>query len=269
MSAYIFDTELSRRKEGEIIEAAWLHIAHDIDLFSAPRDEIVFGLPVDGLFCQRYKPERGMHFGSLAIHHILPSELEGCPPSSTFALEPDTSYLIGHSIDTDWTAAGSPANVKRICTHAMSTHVWPDADGYSQVALLYMLLGATESTRKLVRLAHGAEADVINNRILLLHILLARPEITTWSALWLFSEECRIPLRCPLKRWEGKTLDEMDNGAINWCLDQHWLDPYFRIGLERVMEKRYPRFVPPTASELETVNVAAVTTADETEEIPF
>jgi exodeoxyribonuclease X len=132
---------------------------------------------------------------------------------------------------------GAPAHVKRICTHAISQHLWPDADGYSQVALLYMLLGATHQTRELVRGAHGAGVDACNNLILLEHILKAKPEITTWSGLWAFSEECRIPLKCPMRRNRGVPLAELDRGFIDWCLRQHWLDPYFRKGLERVVER--------------------------------
>jgi exodeoxyribonuclease X len=233
MSIYIFDTETTDRKEGEIIEAAWSRLA-----LGAWPDRIPPYLPVEELFVQRYKPAKVVTFGAIAVHHILPSELEEFAPSSSFSLPNDAEYLIGHSIDFDWTAAGSPPNVKRIDTHALAQHVWPDATGYSQVALLYMLLGANESTRELVKGAHGAAADVFLNRTLLQHILDVRPAITTWSALHAYSEECRIPLTCPLKRWDGVLLEDMDSSSIGWCLRQDWLDPYFRIGLERVVEKR-------------------------------
>ncbi len=263
----IFDTELTDRKEGEIIEAAWLRLRPDSDLVGES-DRIAPGLVFEELFCQRYKPMKLTTFGALAVHHILPTELEGSPPSSTFALPADTTYLVGHSIDTDWQAAGAPEKVKRICTHALSQHTWPDADGYSQVALIYMLLGATDATRTEVRKAHGAVADVFLNRILLQHILQAKPDITTWSALWEYSEECRIPIYCPLKRWEGEKLEEMDDSSISWCLRQDWLDPYFRKGLRRVMEQRYPpRPLRPTP-----VHEAACATTrdlDEDDGIPF
>lgn len=248
MSIYIFDTEQTDRKEGEIVEAAWLRLAPDADLIG-DSDRIPPDLRVEELFCQRYKPIKQTTFGALAVHHILPAELEDCPPSSSFALPPDTTYLVGHSIDYDWQAAGASATVKRICTHALAQHIWPDADGYSQVALIYMLLGPSESTREQVKGAHGATADVFLNRILLQHILQLKPEITTWSALWEYSEECRIPIYCPLKRWEGLKLEEMDDGAVDWCRRQGWIDPYFRKGLDRVMEKRYPRAKAMTVDE--------------------
>lgn len=235
MSAIIFDTELTDRKNGEIIEAAWLQLA---PVFGGRFDAI--DLHYIGEHSFRYKPSKPITFGAMAVHHILPEELEGMPPSSYFELPPDVSYLIGHSIDTDWEAVGSPPHVKRIDTHAIAQWLWPDATGYSQSALIYMLEGATPETRAMLRNAHSALADVRLNHGLLRHILRLKPEITTWSQLWQYSEECRIPRTCPLKRWEGVLLADMDSGAIDWCLNQHWLDPYFRRGLERVLDARYP-----------------------------
>lgn len=265
MSIYIFDTEQTDRKEGEIIEAAWLRLASDAGLIG-DSDCIPPDLRVEKLFCQRYKPVKQTTFGALSVHHILPAELEDCPPSSTFVLPADATYLVGHSIDYDWQAAGASATVKRICTHALSQHIWPDADSHSQVALIYMLLGPSESTREQVKGAHGAAADVFLNRILLQRILQVSPDITTWSALWKYSEECRIPVYCPLKRWEGQKLEEMDDGAVNWCLNQ-WLDPYFRKGLEKVMVERYP---PAIVFAPLSRDMSPVTTADDdSDEIPF
>jgi exodeoxyribonuclease X len=235
----IFDTEQTDRKEGEIIEAAWIRLEGEVDLAGAS-DRIPHGLPIADVFRGRYRPQKMTTFGALSVHHILPSDLEGKPPSSSFALPAEVTYLIGHSIDYDWRAAGAPQSVKRICTHALAQHIWPEDDSHSQVALIYMLLGPTPETRELVKGAHGADADVMLNRTLLTHILQAKMEITTWSALWEYSEECRIPIYCPMKRWEGQKLEEMDDSAIGWCLRQEWLDPYLRKGFERVMAERYP-----------------------------
>jgi len=238
--ALIFDVETTDRRNGEIIEAAWLRIAGMFDEVEDPSDAIPERpFQIEDRSVDRYKPSTPSTFGAIAVHHILPEELEGWPPSASFRLPANVHYLIGHSIDFDWEAAGCPA-VKRICTNAMAHHVWPDATGYSQVALIYMLLGPTPATRDMVRQAHGALADVHLCLTLLQAILALRPEITAWAQLWAFSEECRIPRTCPMKKYEGVLLDDLDDGFIGWCLRQDWLDPYFRIGLNRVLEKRYP-----------------------------
>jgi len=244
----IFDTEQTDRKNGEIIEAAWLRLQPGADIIGPDPALICRPLAIAKRFCERYKPSKPTTFGALAVHSILPSELEQCQPSSEFKLPDDTAYIVAHNADFDWKAAGAPPAIKRIDTCAIAEHLWPDADSHGQVALIYMLLGATESTRDMVRDAHSALADVHLNLALLGEILNLKPEITTWAQLHAFSEECRVPLFCPFKRWEGQRLEEMDDGAINWCLNQsfvHAEHPYLVIGLKRVMAKRYPPFNAP------------------------
>ena len=245
MSAYIVDTETTNRKPPlEIIEAAWIKLPMAADLTGDDPDLIPDLGPVNlyravlNRYCERFKPSVPITFGSMAVHHILPQELENCRPSAEFQLPDDCTYICGHSIDFDWQAIGCP-QVKRICTHAMAQHVYPDATGYSQSALIYMLEGTHDHVRQMLRQAHGAGADVQMNALLLWHILKDMPTpINRWSALWEFSEECRIPRTCPMKRYEGVPLAELDLGFVDWCLAQHWLDPYFRKGLERVVKQR-------------------------------
>lgn len=239
MSAYILDCELTDRRDGEIIEVAWIRIAADADLFPGG-DRISTNLTVEELHVQRYRPSKPITHGAMAVHHILTHELENSPPSSSFLLPIQMQYMIGHTIDTDWVAVGSPPDILRIDTHAIAQHEWPDATGFGQVALMYRLFGEREETRAMVQNAHGASADVVMNRLLLREILRLHPEITTWSQLHEYSEECRVPLTCPLKRWEGVKLTEMEDSAIDWLLSRHWIDPYLRKGLQRVMDARYP-----------------------------
>jgi exodeoxyribonuclease X len=237
MSAYFFDVESTDRQPPlEIIEAAWLRMQSSEDLAGAS-DAIPLVWHLEP-WEQRYKPAKPSTFGAMAVHHILPHELEGCPPSSSFSLPADAEYIVGHNIDFDWQAAGSPP-VKRICTYAMSKWIWPEATDYSQSALIYMLLGSTVEVRQLLSGAHSAMNDVRVNSMLLDKILAAKPGILTWSALWVFSEECRIPRTCPMKKYEGVLLDDLDEGFIHWCLRQDFIDPYYRLGLERVLSKRY------------------------------
>ena len=240
MTAYLLDVETTSKKQPmEIIEAAWLRIMPASDMLGETPDVIPAFLSFSS-WHQRYKPSIEITCGSIAVHHILPHELEDCPPSSSFKLPEDCTYLIGHSIDFDWEAISSPPGVKRICTHAMAQHVWPEATGYSQAALTYMLMGTHDHVREMLKSAHSALADVMLNYRLLQHILIqAPPEIATWAQLWEFSEECRIPRVCPMKRYEGVPLEHLEQGFVDWCLAQHWLDPYFRKGLERVNKERY------------------------------
>lgn len=234
--ALIFDTETtSKNDDREIVEAAWIRPAGG-DVIPRPLLE-----HVDEDFAGRFQPAKPIEHGAMAVHHILPLELEHCPASADFALPDGIEYVVGHNIDFDWHAAGAPAAVKRICTDAMARWTWPGADSYSQSALLYMLLGATPETRELLKGAHGATVDVLNNARLLEAILDARPEIRTWSALYEFSEACRVPPAIPFGKWKGSTLAEVvecDPGYVDWMLRQEWLDPYLRYGLWQAMDGR-------------------------------
>ena len=91
MSVLVFDTETSDRKEGEIVEAAYIELDIGIDLAG---DLNLIPVPLGKragakTFIQRYKPSKPMTMGSIAIHHILPFELENCPPSAEFKLPDD------------------------------------------------------------------------------------------------------------------------------------------------------------------------------------
>lgn len=101
MTALIFDTETTGGDDPKMIEAAGIVLRPgDIDL--RPADHFEF----------RYNPGIPSTLGALATHHILDSELAGCPPPS-FLLSDDVEYLIGHNIDYDWRVIGEP-KVKRI-----------------------------------------------------------------------------------------------------------------------------------------------------------
>lgn len=239
MTVCILDTETtSKSDDREPIEVALLALPRGNDLFG-PNEDIIpdlSGIP-EMRFSGRLKPSKPLTFGSIAVHHILPEELEGMPPSSDFRLPDGVEYICGHSVDFDWEALGKP-DVKRICTHAMSKAIWPTADSHSQSALLYMLNGPTEMTRRMLKDAHSASADVSSNLILLEYILAAKPEIRSWSALYAFSEEARIPTIMFMGRNKGAPIAELESGEIEWYLDRDFIDTYQRAALEREMKSR-------------------------------
>lgn len=113
MAAYIFDSETTDSRAPELIEAAWLAMSDDLTETTERN-----------AFLQRYRPAAPISFGAMAIHHILPDELEGCPANTELHLPADMEYMIGHKVDFDWEVVGSP-QVKRICTLAMAREVWP------------------------------------------------------------------------------------------------------------------------------------------------
>ena len=238
--AYLIDTETTSRVSGrEVIALAWIRLR---TAGGASSDLIPAEFTEAECFVQRYKPEWPIALGSLAVHHILPRELDGCPPSVDAAIPADAGYIVGHSVDFDWESLGSPAHVKRIDTCALARHLWPDADSHSQSALLYLLEGATPETREALRGAHGALVDTRNNLVLLRHILerlrATKPEITTWHALWDFSEFARIPTLMPIGRNRGAPIGQLESSEIHWYLERDFIDGYLRKAFEQEIERR-------------------------------
>jgi exodeoxyribonuclease X len=240
--AYLFDSEWTDRKDPEIIETALTKVESATDLAG---DRIIIVISEVVEYAHNFwKPSKPISFGAMAKHHIVNGANDEFPPSSDFRLPADCEYLIGHSIDQDWKAylntvpAGTVADAgpKRICTHAIATHLWQDCDSFALVALVYMLHGKTY--RSLCQNAHGADSDVALTYLLLQAILKARPDIQTWPQLHAFSEECRIPIYCPFKNREGVKIVDLDDSYLAWVLDQHWIDGYLRTACERVVEQR-------------------------------
>ena len=180
----IIDTETTGFTEPvEAVEVAW------VQLDAGPISQ---DLHLAGQFTQRYKPSRPISFGAMATHHITEEDLADCPPFSAFALPEDTTFLVGHNIDFDWSIIGKPG-IPRICTLALSRSLWPDEMGHSLGAMMYRLLKNNDEARDLLKNAHSAYQNVLLTRILLQHILEKMPKVRTWEMLWEASERVRIP----------------------------------------------------------------------------
>jgi len=214
--AIIFDVEATDKNDAVIIEAA------SLDVTSLKPFEV--GNP----WVQRYNPGKPISLGALATHHIMDEELVNCPASSSFRLPAGTKYLIGHNIDFDWVAIGSP-DVKRICTLALARSLWPDLDSHTQSALLYYFERAT--AREQLRTAHSALADVwICSKIVAQIIEKLNP--TSLDALWEMSEKARIPTTMPYGKHKGELISQVPTDYKQWLLRQDNVSGYLRKALE-------------------------------------
>ena len=214
--AIIFDVEATDKNDAVIIEAASLDVTS-----LAPFD-------VGNPWVQRYNPGKPISLGALATHHILDEELVSCPPSTSFKLPAGTKYLIGHNIDFDWVAIGSP-EVKRICTLALARSLWPDLDSHTQSALLYFF--ERDTARDQLRNAHSALADVwICSKIVGKIIEKLHP--ASLDALWEMSEKARIPTIMPFGKHKGEAINLVPSDYKQWMLRQDNVSPYLRKALE-------------------------------------
>ena len=158
----------------------------------------------------------------------MDEELVNCPASSSFKLSAGTQYLIGHNIDFDWVAIGSP-DVKRICTLALARSLWPSLDSHTQSALLYFF--ERDTARDQLRNAHSALADVwICSKIVGQIIDKLHP--SSLDALWEMSEKARIPTTMPYGKHKGELISQVPTDYKQWLLRQDNVSGYLRKALE-------------------------------------
>lgn len=231
--ALILDTETTGVEEPDVVELAF---AGPLHAFSPPE------LVIERM---RFKPRKPITLGALATHHILDEELEHEELwPGTWAPPEGTDYLIGHNVDFDWKAIGSPP-VKRICTLALSRRLWPNVDSHSLGALTYHFAVDRRVAREELRKAHGAGFDVELCLRLLTAILAAMPKIQSWERLWDASEKARIPTHMTFGKYGPHEAWAKVNGGPMRCDDVRRNDPgywsWLRDKCDQVRDDEYLR----------------------------
>lgn len=244
--ATIIDTETTGVDEPDVVQLAHIGPLEFSRLTPEPPE------PAYSVGSTFFKPRKPIGLGALATHHILEEELTECAPwPGSWLPPPLTDYLVGHNVDFDWKAIGSPP-VKRICTLALSRRLWPDADSHSLGAMTYLHAEDRRQARAVLRDAHGADVDAMLCKLLLGNILRAMPLIASWDRLWEASERARLPTHLtfgkygPHSEWAKSTANKkglpipalrgFDPGYRDWLLsgkcDTVNDDPYLRKALE-------------------------------------
>lgn len=226
MQAIILDTE-THTLNGLPIEIAYAPIQIDAGKLSLNREK---------MFDQLYSIcDEKISFASMAVHHILESELVGQPNFSSFELPPDTTYIIGHNIDYDIRtiekSGVDTSKIKAICTLALARTVWPDAEAHNISALIYQISKGSEKAREMLKGAHRADADIILTANILMHIIY-HLKIQTIEELFEASEDARIPRTINFGKHRGTAISELPADYVQWLLRQEDLDPYLRKSLE-------------------------------------
>lgn len=194
-----------------------------------------------------FNPGKPIECGAMSTHFITNEMLEDATPWDPCQMPQCIDIYIGHSIDYDWEAVGSPAEVKRICTFAMAKRMWPDADSHKLTALLIHVLGPKEALPLIVG-AHRAEVDA-GLTVHLLRAIIKEWDISTWDELYEISETCREPTHMTFGKYgpdkssgyKGMPIHEMiktDRQYVTNFLLQKVddLDPYLRKVLMRELE---------------------------------
>lgn len=205
------------------VETTGLHEPQVIEL--AESGPLEFGDHITEGMCavSRFKPTKAIEPGAMATHRIIAEDLEHCRPWVPWQPAAEVGYLVGHAIDSDWSALGQPP-LKRICTLAIAKRVWSGFASFKLSTLMFELYEA-KIARELTENAHEAEQDVYLTGLLLDHLLHEIPNVHSWGDLWKFSEDARVPLRIgfgkhgPKNGQPGALYAEIPAGYLRWMIE--------------------------------------------------
>ncbi|MBF7681997.1 DUF3820 family protein [Acinetobacter sp. B5B] len=228
MQSIILDTE-THTLNGLPIEIAYAPICLEQGQLTLTKEKI---------FDQLYSIDQPISFASMAVHHILESDLVNQPHYTTFNLPHSVEYIIGHNIDYDIQAISrcgvDTSKLKPICTLALARSVWPDAEAHNISALIYQISQGSLRARELLKGAHRADADIILTANILMHII-ALTGVKNIHDLYLASEDARIPKKLSFGKHKGTPIQELPKDYVQWLLKQNELDPYLKQALEKTM----------------------------------
>ena len=226
MTALVIDCETTNLEAPEVIELAMTRVDLTDGTWTQRSDVLV----------ERFRPSGVMDAGSVAVHHILPSELEEKRSSSQAQIlfrgfSKSDSYIIGHSVDFDVDALGG-SRMRRICTLALCRSLWPEVSSHRLTAMVYHLKGLSEMPRALCTSAHGAEADVELCLVVLMEIA-KKLNVSNLDSLWFAKEQSRIPKTMPFGKHNGDPITSLTVGYRRWLMDLDDLDKFLRLAVER------------------------------------
>lgn len=225
MQTIILDTE-THTLNGLPIEIAYAPIQLQDGKLTLNKNQI---------FDQLYQVNQPISYASMAVHHILESDLIDQPEYTTFRLPAETKYIIGHNIDYDIQAIArcgvDVSQLKPICTLALARQVWPNAEAHNISALIYQISKGSTKARELLKGAHRADADIILTANILMHII-AHLNVKSVEELYLASEDARIPKTMTFGKHKGTAITELPADYVKWLLRQDELDPYLKSALE-------------------------------------
>lgn len=208
-----------------------------IEIAYAPVDLVQGTLVLDKskIFDQYYQVDEKITYGSMAVHHILESDLVNQPHYTSFKLPEETQYIIGHNIDYDIKTIArcgiDVSQIKSICTLALARTTWTQLDAYNMSALIYYVSKGSEKARQMLKNAHRADADILLTANVLMH-LLKDLQVNTMQELYEVSEQARIPKTIHFGKHKGTPLTDLPKDYVDWLLGQQDLDSYLRKALE-------------------------------------
>lgn len=218
----VFDTEVNSLDSKECIELAFV----EVDVYEG---QLVQHAAIQTSF---FKPEQPFEAGAIAVHYILPTDVENSPPSADAKI-PEAEFIIAHNVDFDCEVLKIDGP-NRICTLALSRHLWPEFKSHTLSAMIIELQGANAETIGQIKNAHAADADV-SLKLTLLRKILEKTGVKTLDELYRLSEVARVPTVWAFGKHKGTRIDETPRDYIQWMMRQSDVDKYLLKALKAAL----------------------------------
>jgi exodeoxyribonuclease X len=173
-----------------------------------------------------------------AVHHISLAdcaEWDEFDAERMFLASSGLDAIAAHNADFETKFFTSPVPV--ICTLKAALRVWPDAPGHSNGVLRYWLEDQGLITLDHVKTqpAHRAGPDAYTTA----HILLALFNAgATGKEMVAWTKEPRLLPTCPIGKFRGKPWSEVDEGFLNWMLNQPTMEADLKWNAQREIDRR-------------------------------
>lgn len=218
-------TGMEPAKGAEIIEVGWTDLMTDnVDFHRVSSSRRGVKL---------YRPDRPSPPEVMAVHHILPHELEDqdrfSVPRLVTTMDATTperpQYLVAHNAEFEQTFLGGLSEalggVSWLCTYKCALVAWPLAPSHGNQALMYYL-GLHESmTEEERHPPHRALPDAVVTAHILFRLL---DMMHLEDMVRISSEPANLPT-CPIGKERGKRWEDIDSGFLSWCTRQPDMRP--------------------------------------------
>lgn len=231
-------TGMAPGEGAEVIELGWV----DLSCWQTGEHGLL-RFRLDNLGSRLFRPERPCPPEVMAVHHILPEQLQFqepySHPSAVMAMElcatgEEPECYAAHNAEYETLFVGD-LSPRWLCTYKAALRVWPEAPHHGNQSLMYWLGLHQHMCPTTRHPPHRALPDAYVTAWILQQLLVRASveEMLQWSL------EPRLLPRCPIgSEWRGKAWAEVDLGFLHWMMRQPDMEADYKFCANREIERR-------------------------------
>lgn len=198
-------------------------------------------LQITSYVAELVKPEKKIPPEAMAIHHITNEMVGGSPAWADvwprflqpFGTETDIIAFAAHRADFDgqWLTTDKRSNKPLICTWKCAMRRWPDAPGFSNQCLRYLLDIQLTTT-------HGPPHRALPDAYVTAHILIELLKGSSAQELVQWSQEPAVYPTINFGKHNGLPWSEVPADYLDWMSAQESMDADIKWNAQRELKRR-------------------------------